>query len=168
MIWMITGGTRSGKSRFAQEMALQHSDTPLYVATARSWDDDFALRIKRHQLDRDDRWTAIEEEKDLSKLDLQGKATVIDCATLWITNYFSDEKQDIEKCLDFAKHEIDALAEKQELILFVSNELGMGLHADTDIGRKFTDLQGWVNQYLASKAQKVTLMVSGIPVPVKG
>jgi adenosylcobinamide kinase / adenosylcobinamide-phosphate guanylyltransferase len=168
MIWMITGGTRSGKSRFAQEMALQHSHTPLYIATARSWDDDFALRIKRHQLDRDDRWTAIEEEKDLSKLDLQGKATVIDCATLWITNYFSDEKQDIEKCLDYAKREIDALAEKKELILFVSNELGMGLHADTDIGRKFTDLQGWVNQYLASKAQKVTLMVSGIPVAVKG
>lgn len=167
MLWMITGGARSGKSRFAQETALAHTNAPLYIATARNWDEDFNERIKRHQLDRDERWTSIEEEKYLSSLPIQDQVVVIDCATLWMTNLFVDEKNDINKCLDFAKKEIDVLAVSPGIILFVTNELGMGLHADTEIGRKFTDLQGWVNQYLASKAQKVTLMVSGIPVDIK-
>lgn len=164
---MITGGARSGKSRFAQETALTHTQNPIYVATARNWDDDFNERIKRHQLDRDERWTSIEEEKLLSALPLQNQVVVIDCATLWMTNLFVDEKNNLDKCLEFAKKEIDVLAETPGIILFVTNELGMGLHADTEIGRKFTDLQGWVNQYLAAKAQKVTLMVSGLPLDIK-
>lgn len=167
MLWMITGGARSGKSRFAQETALAHTQKPIYIATARNWDDDFNERIKRHQLDRDERWTSIEEEKLLSTLPIQDQVVVIDCATLWMTNLFVDEKNDIDKCLEFAKKEIDILAETPGIILFVTNELGMGLHADTEIGRKFTDLQGWVNQYLAAKAQKVTLMVSGLPLDIK-
>ena len=84
----ITGGARSGKSRYAQTLALQHSGQPVYVATARIWDEDFRQRVDRHRQDRDARWTSMEEEKQLSKLPLQGRTVVIDCVTLWITNFF--------------------------------------------------------------------------------
>jgi adenosylcobinamide kinase/adenosylcobinamide-phosphate guanylyltransferase len=167
MIWMITGGARSGKSSFAQQKALTFSQNPVYVATAKQWDDDFQERIKRHQADRDERWTNIEEQKYIGSLSIDNQTVVIDCATLWITNFFIDEKYDIDLCLEKAKIEIDALALKQGNFIFITNELGMGVHAETAMGRKFTDLQGWVNQYLAQKAEKVTLMVSGIPLTIK-
>jgi adenosylcobinamide kinase / adenosylcobinamide-phosphate guanylyltransferase len=80
-IIFITGGARSGKSRYAQDLALQLSSSPVYVATARQWDNDFQQRIKRHQNDRDERWTSIEEEKHISGLDLTGKVAVIDCGS---------------------------------------------------------------------------------------
>ena len=79
----ITGGERSGKSGFAAQMALGLSDKPVYLATARAWDDDFRERIARHKKDRDERWTTIEEEKFLSKHDFTGKVVVMDCVTLW-------------------------------------------------------------------------------------
>jgi adenosylcobinamide kinase/adenosylcobinamide-phosphate guanylyltransferase len=92
---------------------------------------------------------------------------MIDCVTLWLTNFFIDEKNDIEVCLSKAKQEIDELAKLNATIIFITNELGMGVHAETEMGRKFVDLQGWVNQYLAQKSTKATLMVSGIPVQIK-
>lgn len=163
----ITGGARSGKSRYAQELALQLSASPVYVATARHWDGDFQDRIRRHRQERDGRWSSIEEEKQISRLDLQGKVAVIDCVTLWITNFFIDLKNDIDACLDACKKEIDELCRQDAVLIIISNELGMGVHAETEIGRKFTDLQGWINQYIAAKADKVLLMVSGIPLTVK-
>lgn len=166
-IIFITGGARSGKSRYAQELALQLSNNPVYVATARKWDDDFKERIKRHQDDRDERWTSVEEEKYISSLDLPGKVVVVDCVTLWLTNFFVDTKNDIAASLDACKKEIDALSQQSATYIIISNEIGMGVHADTEIGRKFTDLQGWVNQYIAGKAGTVVFMVSGIPVTIK-
>lgn len=166
-IIFITGGARSGKSRYAQELALQQSANPVYVATARHWDGDFKERIRRHQQERDGRWSSLEEEKHIGRLDLQGKVVVIDCVTLWITNFFLDLKNDIEACLDACRKEIDELCRQDAVLIIISNEIGMGVHAETEIGRKFTDLQGWINQYIAAKADKVLLMVSGIPLPVK-
>ena len=166
-IIFITGGARSGKSRHAQELALQLSPAPVYVATARSWDDDFRERIRRHQSERDTRWTSLEEEKYLSRLGLEGKVAVIDCVTLWLTNFFVDTGNDIEASLDACKKEIDNLARVDATLIIISNEIGMGSHAETEIGRKFTDLQGWMNQYIAQKARKVLFMVSGIPVTIK-
>lgn len=163
----VTGGARSGKSRYAQELALQLSDAPVYVATARHWDDDFEKRIQRHRNDRDERWTSVEEEKYISRLNLSGKVVVVDCVTLWLTNFFVDSKQDIDACLDACKREIDALKTRNTTYIIISNELGMGMHADTETGRKFTDLQGWMNQYIAAKADKVVFMVSGIPLIIK-
>jgi adenosylcobinamide kinase/adenosylcobinamide-phosphate guanylyltransferase len=163
----ITGGARSGKSRHAQELALQLSSSPFYLATARHWDEEFRERIRRHQQERDSRWTSIEEEKYISRLDLQGKVVVIDCVTLWITNFFVDLKNDIDACLEACKKEIDSLCKQNAILIIISNEIGMGTHAETEIGRKFTDLQGWMNQYIAAKATKVLLMVSGIPVTIK-
>jgi adenosylcobinamide kinase/adenosylcobinamide-phosphate guanylyltransferase len=163
----ITGGARSGKSRYAQELALQHSEQPVYVATARVWDEDFRLRIERHRSDRDTRWTSFEEEKHLSRLSLQGRTAVIDCVTLWITNFFSDLRYDIDACLASCKAEIDALLEQDAHLIVISNEIGMGLHPDTEPARKFTDLQGWVNQYIAARAHQVIFMISGLPLVVK-
>lgn len=167
MIWYITGGTRSGKSSYAMQLAQQLSAAPLYIATARQWDDDFRQRIDRHKQDRDDRWTSMEEEKHLSRLDLTGKVALIDCVTLWLTNFFTDLDQNTELCLQAFKEEIDLLVQKDAMLIIVSNELGMGVHASTPSGRKFTDLQGWANQYLASKADKAVFMVSGIPMILK-
>jgi adenosylcobinamide kinase / adenosylcobinamide-phosphate guanylyltransferase len=164
----ITGGARSGKSRHAQELALQYSGRPIYVATARAWDDEFRQRIRIHQDGRDERWRSIEEQRDLSRLPLEGEVAVIDCVTLWITNFFSDFRADVDACLDVCRREIDGLACKDALLIIISNELGMGMHADTEAGRKFTDLQGWVNQYIAAMADEVIFMVSGIPLTVKG
>jgi adenosylcobinamide kinase / adenosylcobinamide-phosphate guanylyltransferase len=163
----ITGGARSGKSRHAQELALQLSNNPVYVATARHWDDDFEKRIQRHQAERDERWTSIEEEKNISGLPLSGKVIVVDCVTLWLTNFFTDSKYDVDICLQQGKQEIDKLNTADNTFIIISNELGMGMHAETEIGRKFTDLQGWMNQYIAQKADKVVFMVSGIPVTIK-
>lgn len=169
MIYLITGGERSGKSGYAQSLALQLTNNPIYVATARKWDSDFQNRIDRHQKDRDERWTNIEEEKYLSKIDFSGKVALIDCVTLWLTNFFVDHKNDVDLSLEEAKKEFLSLAEqKNTSLIIVTNEIGMGVHASTEIGRKFTELQGWMNQFLASKADEVILMVSGISVKIKG
>jgi adenosylcobinamide kinase/adenosylcobinamide-phosphate guanylyltransferase len=167
MIIFITGGARSGKSRYAQQRALQLSSQPVYVATARIWDEDFRQRVDRHRSDRDERWTLLEEEKHLSRLSLKGRTAVIDCVTLWINNFFSDLKYDTEACLAACRQEIDQLLLQDAHLLIISNEIGMGLHPDTAAGRSFTDLQGWVNQYLAGLAEEVIFMISGIPLTVK-
>ncbi|SHG83780.1 bifunctional adenosylcobinamide kinase/adenosylcobinamide-phosphate guanylyltransferase [Flavobacterium defluvii] len=169
MIYLITGGERSGKSSYAQNLALQLSDSPIYVATARKWDSDFQNRIDRHQKERDQRWTNIEKEKYLSEIDFSGKVALIDCVTLWLTNFFVDHKNDVSLSLEEAKKEFLLIANQENAtLIIVTNEIGMGVHASTEIGRKFTELQGWMNQFLASNADEVVLMVSGIPVKIKG
>ncbi len=168
MIYYITGGERSGKSRYAQELALKLTAKPVYVATARNWDGDFQKRIKRHQKERDERWISIEEEKHLHKIDLKGKVAVVDCVTLWLTNFYVDTKYNVEESLKQARDVFDKLVAIDCTIIIISNEIGMGVHADTEVGRKFVELQGWINQHIASKANTVTLMISGIPLTIKG
>lgn len=169
MIYLITGGERSGKSSYAQTLALRLSDSPIYVATARKWDADFQNRIDRHQQERDERWTNIEEEKHLSKINFTGKVALIDCVTLWLTNFFTDHQYDVNLSLEEAIKEFLSIASQQNItLIIVTNEIGMGVHAETPMGRKFTELQGWMNQFLASNADEVVLMVSGIPVKIKG
>ena len=167
MIHYITGGERSGKSSYAQDLALSLSGNPKYIATSRIWDGDHQKRIDRHVNDRDDRWTSVEEEKEISKCIDKDETVVIDCVTLWLTNYFVDTKNDIEQCLNLAKEEFDKLIGMDANIIIISNEIGMGVHAQTEVGRKFTELQGWVNQHIAKKADKATFMVSGIPLELK-
>jgi len=167
-VHLITGGQRSGKSRFSEREALLKSDHPVYVATSRIWDEDFKKRVERHQADRSDAWVNIEEEKYLSRLDLPaGSVVVVDCVTLWLTNFFTDHKYDVDAALSEAKGEWNRFVQKDIDLLVVSNEVGMSLHAETEIGRQFVDLQGWMNQHIARYADQVTLMVAGIPVKVK-
>ncbi len=167
-ITFITGGARSGKSRFAQQLAEQDSDTPIYLATARIWDEDFADRVKRHQNDRDEKWETIEEEKELSKHDFSGKTVLLDCITLWLTNFFHDHRYQVDETLEAAKKEWQKFIRQDMNLIVVSNELGMGVHPEHETARKFADLQGWMNQFIAEQADKVYLMVSGIEVKIKG
>ena len=163
---LITGGARSGKSRYAEELALSLSKNPVYVATAYVWDEEFRERVKKHQERRGPEWTNIEEEKQLSKLNLTGRVAVIDCITLWCTNFFF-ELQNVDKALDDLKREFNQFTAHDATYIFVTNEIGMGGVSENAVQRKFTDLQGWMNQYVASQADEVILMVSGIPVKVK-
>jgi len=167
MLYYISGGQRSGKSRYAQDLALQLSERPVYLATSRPWDDDHRQRIARHVADRDARWTTLEEEKYLSRLDLAGRVVVLDCVTLWLTNFFTDADYEVETTLQQAQAEFDKLLTQECTLLVISNEIGMGLHAPTEAGRKFTDLQGWLNQYIAQRANHAIFMVSGLPLTIK-
>ncbi|MDA3893493.1 MAG: bifunctional adenosylcobinamide kinase/adenosylcobinamide-phosphate guanylyltransferase [Salinivirgaceae bacterium] len=163
----ITGGARSGKSTFAQKMAEELSANPIYLATARIWDDDFKSRVARHQSDRDKKWQTLEEEKQLGTLKLSGKTVLLDCVTLWLTNIFHDNKYDVDKSLMEAQKEWDTLLKQDFTLIVVSNELGMGIHPEHESARKFVDLQGWMNQYIAKIANQAYLMVSGIPIKIK-
>lgn len=166
-IILITGGQRSGKSRQAEQLALSLSEHPVYVATAHIWDDEFRERVRRHQERRGPQWTNIEEERELGRLDLTGRVAVIDCVTLWLTNLFFEDA-DVDETLEIAKQEFDCFTARDATYIFVTNEIGSGGVSENALQRKFTDLEGWMNQYIASKANEVILMVSGIPVKVKG
>ncbi|MCK9618160.1 MAG: bifunctional adenosylcobinamide kinase/adenosylcobinamide-phosphate guanylyltransferase [Lentimicrobiaceae bacterium] len=166
-ITFITGGTRSGKSSFAQKMAEAGSKNPVYLATARVWDENFRRRIKRHQNDRGPHWVNIEQEKVLSACDVEGQTVLLDCITLWLTNIFFDNQFDADRSLEEAKSEWDRFVQKEMNLIVVSNELGMGVHPVEESARKFADLQGWMNQYIAQQSGEVFLMISGIPVKIK-
>lgn len=167
-IVLITGGQRSGKSRKAEELALSLSPNPVYMATAHIWDEEFRERVRRHQERRGPQWTNIEEETALSQHDMTGRVVVIDCVTLWLTNFFFANNSDVDKSLELAKAEFEKFTEPDATYIFVTNEIGSGGVSENAIQRKFTDLEGWMNQYIASKADEVILMVSGIEVKVKG
>lgn len=166
-IVLITGGQRSGKSSYAQQLALSLSSHPTYLATSRVWDEEFRQRVLRHQADRGPEWFNLEEEKYISQCDLEGRVVVIDCVTLWCTNFFFDNQGDRDQSLAELKSEFDKLIQQNAYLIFVTNEIGLGGVSPDEIQRKFTDLQGWMNQYIASKAHEVILMVSGIPLKIK-
>ena len=166
-IILITGGQRSGKSTKAEQLALSLSSNPVYLATAHVWDDEFRLRVQKHQERRGPEWTNIEEEIHLSKHDLSGRVVVIDCVTLWLTNWISTENADVDAILTAAKKELDKFTAPDATYIFVTNEIGLGGVSTNQLQRRFTDLQGWMNQYIAQKADEVILMVSGIPVKIK-
>lgn len=184
-IILITGGQRSGKSEKAEQLALSLSDMPVYVATAHVWDEEFRERVRRHQERRGPQWTSIEEELFLSRHDLTGRVVVIDCVTLWVTNFFfaashqgengveqlpshqGEGQGAVDMALAAAKAEFDKFTDHDATYIFVTNEIGMGGTSENALQRSFTDLQGWMNQYIAQKADEVILMVSGIPVKVK-
>ena len=165
-IILITGGQRSGKSAEAERLALSLSDSPVYLATAHVWDEEFRERVRRHQERRGPQWTNIEEERQLSQHDVTGRVVVIDCVTLWLTNFFF-ETSEVESTLAATKAEFDRFTAQEATFIFVTNEIGSGGVSENAIQRRFTDLEGWMNQYIAQKADEVILMVSGIPVKVK-
>ena len=163
---LITGGQRSGKSGHAEQLALSLTDSPVYLATAHIWDDEFRERVRRHQERRGQPWTNIEEERYLSRHDLTGRVVVVDCVTLWLTNFFFDNN-DVDQTLTAAKDEFDRLTRQDATFIFVTNEIGLGGVSDNALQRQFTDLEGWMNQHIAQRADEVILMVSGIPMKIK-
>lgn len=162
-IILITGGQRSGKSEYAERLAISLSDTPIYMATAHIWDEEFRKRVRLHQERRGPQWTNIEEEKHLSRHDVQGRVVLIDCCTLWLTNFFTDTMESIKEVAD----EFDRFTSQDATFIFVTNEIGMGGTSSNAAQRRFTDLLGWLNQHIAAVADEVVLMVSGISVKVK-
>ena len=163
-IILITGGQRSGKSKKAEELALSLSSNPVYLATAHIWDDEFRERVRHHQERRGPEWTTIEEEIHLSRHDMTGSVVVIDCVTLWLTNMLDSSLQGY---LEKAFAEFDAFTAPEATYIFVTNEIGLGGISENALQRRFTDLQGMMNQYIAARADEVILMISGIPVKLK-
>lgn len=167
MIHLITGGQRSGKSEFAEKLILSKSDNPVYLATSRVWDDNHRKRIEAHKARRGSQWTNIEEEKFLSKHKFEDRVILLDCITLWLNNFFFDNGEDDEKTLADAKAELDKILDQNCEWIIVTNELGLGGHPGNKMAMRFNDIQGSINQYIAKKADVVTMVISGIPLEIK-
>jgi adenosylcobinamide kinase/adenosylcobinamide-phosphate guanylyltransferase len=168
MIDLILGGARSGKSSFAARTARTLSAAPVYLATSRVSDEDFAARVARHKAERGPEWTTVEEPRNIARADLAGRVVVVDCVTLWLTNLCADAGWDFEAALVAARAELDRAVAIDARWIFVSNELGMAPHAETEVTRKFVDAAGFLNQDIARRADRVVLMVAGLPLAVKG
>lgn len=167
-IVLVTGGQRSGKSGYAQNLALSLSKNPIYLATSAVWDDEHRRRIERHQRDRGPEWTNVEELTELQNVNVQGRVVVIDCVTLWATNFFMANEGDVDITLEEVKDRFSRFTQQEAIFIFVTNEIGLGGISANDLQRHFTDLVGWINQFIAKTADEVVLMVSGIPVKIKG
>ncbi|NOU58241.1 bifunctional adenosylcobinamide kinase/adenosylcobinamide-phosphate guanylyltransferase [Marinifilum caeruleilacunae] len=167
MIHLITGGQRSGKSEYAEKLILNQTDQPVYMATSRVWDENHRKRIEAHKARRGDQWLNIEEEKFLSKHDVNGKVILLDCITLWLNNFFFDNGEDDDKTIEQAKEELDKIFAQNCDWIIVSNELGLGGHPGNKMALRFNDIQGYINQYIAEKAEIVTMVISGIPLEIK-
>lgn len=166
---LITGGQRSGKSQYAERLALALSSNPIYLATAHIWDEEFRERVRQHQQRRGPEWDNIEEERWLSRHDVRGRVVLVDCLTLWATNFFFADgtEAEVEGALEALKTEFDRFLLQDATFIIVTNEIGSGGTPVNDVQRRFTDLLGWLNQYVAAKADEVVMMVSGIPVKIK-
>ena len=166
--FFVLGGVRSGKSRFAQRLALHLAKDPIYLATSRVYDEDHRLRIERHRRERGPEWTTIEEPERLSEAKITGRVVVVDCLTLWLTNCFMSASSDPDRTLEVVTAELERLFALSATLILVSNELGQGVHAATELGRRFADLQGLLNQLVAARADNVVLMIAGIAQQIKG
>lgn len=166
-VHLITGGQRSGKSEYAEQITLEKSSSAVYLATSKIWDDEYQNRVNVHIARRGEEWTTIEEEMNISSLELEGKTVLLDCITLWLTNIFDAFKYDQTKTLEFAQKQWDDFLTKDIEVIVVGNEIGLGVIPMDKGTRNFVDMHGLMNQYIAKSANEVTLMVSGIPMKVK-
>lgn len=167
-IIMVTGGQRSGKSEFAEQLALSHTTVPVYVATAQVHDAEMRDRVAKHQQRRADRWLTIEEPLHLSSVLVDDKVVLIDCVTLWATNMFFNCGDDVDVALARLKEEFDAFTSQDSVFIFVTNEIGLGGTSENVMQRRFTDLQGAINRHIADKAHSVYFVISGIAMKIKG
>ena len=169
MLCFILGGARSGKSRLA--LTLAGRDLPkAFVATGEPGDEEMAARIRKHRQERDPSWETHEIPIDVSDwLKSKGglyKAVVIDCLTLWLSNLLHSGLQESQ-----VLSSIDELLESARMVpgtvVFVSNEVGLGIVPGDAVTRQFRDLAGGMNQRVAAAADAVHLCVSGLPVQLK-
>jgi len=174
----ITGGARSGKSTFAERMAISLGESVAYLATAQPLDEEMTFRIKKHREKRLNTWKTYEETIEVSELvshlGLEKEVILIDCLTLLTSNLLLREEDKIEdpECQEEILLEIKKLAEISfkvpAQVIIVSNEVGMGLVPDNTLGRVYRDILGRANSIIADKADEVFIMVSGIPLKIKG
>ncbi|MDE0066747.1 MAG: bifunctional adenosylcobinamide kinase/adenosylcobinamide-phosphate guanylyltransferase [Acidimicrobiaceae bacterium] len=167
MLIFLTGGARSGKSSVAVRAAARRNTPVTVIATATAGDDEMAERIARHQQDRPDHWSLLEEPVDLlGAVAALGRdqTIIVDCLALWVANRLSDRPQ---KILDDAAALADLLAERSERAYVVSNEVGSGIVPGDALSRAFRDLLGSVNQRMARRADSAYLCVSGLLVALE-
>jgi adenosylcobinamide kinase / adenosylcobinamide-phosphate guanylyltransferase len=163
----VLGGARSGKSRYAEELIASAPPPWIYVATAQALDEEMTQRIAEHKARRDGRWQTVEAPRDLpAALGAApfGAPILVDCVTLWLSNLLLAEA-DIEGEM---RRLHDVLPRRQGTTVLVGNEVGYGIVPDNALARRFRDLQGGLNQRLAARADRVVLMVAGLPLLVKG
>lgn len=174
---LVLGGSRSGKSEFAEKIAADTNKRVAYIATASICDEEMAKRVKLHQERRPGNWVTVEEEIDvpgvLGKYG-QGDVLLLDCVTVWITNLLINQQSDqkttsikIERHILAQAARIAEAVEYGADLIVVSSEVGLGLIPEYPLGRIFRDLAGKVNQLLAAKADSVFLLVAGIPMEIK-
>lgn len=168
---LILGGARSGKSTYAEKLALEllQQSSPnsqlFYIATATAEDGEMANRISQHQARRDNRWLTIEEPIELADtlLKCPTEATIlVDCLTLWLSNCLH------QNCWDSQKAKLhDAVAKTPANVIFVSNEVGSGVVPMGELSRQFVDESGWLHQRLAEQCSDASLVVAGLPWALK-
>lgn len=183
-IILVTGGARSGKSTYAEELAKNRGEKITYIATAKAIDKDMEDRIKKHKNQRPKEWSTIEKYKDFQELELYNEfnnsdTILIDCITIMVTNLLFEDDIDFDNCDTDVIEEIekkifyeidkliDSINKNNKRAIIVTNEVGMGLVPSYRLGSIFRDIAGRVNQYLAKKSTEVYFTVSGIPIKIK-
>jgi adenosylcobinamide kinase / adenosylcobinamide-phosphate guanylyltransferase len=167
---LVLGGARSGKSRYAESLivALPPRFKPpwSYIATAEAGDDEMAKRITAHRARRGSSWQTIEAPRDLANAlqSCRRRPVLVDCLTLWLSNLLL---AGVNIDTEIARFE-GALAAAAAPTVLVANEVGYGLVPDHPLGRRFRDLQGLLNQRIAARADRVVLVVAGLPLALKG
>jgi adenosylcobinamide kinase/adenosylcobinamide-phosphate guanylyltransferase len=165
---LVLGGARSGKSAFAERLAIDSGLSRHYVATGRAWDDEMKARIARHRQDRGDGWVTHEVPLDLvgalNSIDNQSQVVLIDCLTLWVTNLMMEEGDLAAAFGRLAAHVETAAAR----LIFVSNEVGLGIVPDNAMARAFRDHAGRLHQMIAAVAGEVYFVAAGLPLRMKG
>ncbi|WFD09554.1 bifunctional adenosylcobinamide kinase/adenosylcobinamide-phosphate guanylyltransferase [Tepidibacter hydrothermalis] len=183
-IVMVTGGARSGKSSFSEELCKCKSEKVAYIATSIAFDDGMRDRIKKHKESRPQHWNTYETYKDIYNIidDIKSKndTVLLDCVTLLVNNLMFefdvdwDEicREEIDKIESYINEQvvklIDAIRNTELYFVFVTNELGMGIVPENRLSRIYRDIAGRVNQKIATLSDEVYLVVSSIPVKIKG
>ena len=167
---LILGGARSGKSAMAEQRAAASGLDVVYIATAQPGDEEMARRIARHRRDRPGHWTVVEEPlylaAVLSQHGSERRCVLVDCLTLWVSNLLHHPQASL---LEQQREALLAcLGDLPSTVIFVSNEVGMGVVPMGEVSRRFCDETGRLHQALARRCERVTLMVAGLPLTVKG
>lgn len=169
-ITFILGGTRSGKSSFAVKLAEELTKRTAYIATCIPDDDEMHERVMLHKKERPSEWTTFEEPKELAillkNINNQFETVIIDCITLFVTNLIMDNLED-NVINDKVTQMMLALKDVNYDTYIVSNEVGLGIVPENALARRFRDIAGKMNQLIASHADNVIFMVSGIPMKIK-
>jgi len=167
----ITGGCRSGKSRYALHYANQHFSKKLFLATCEAHDEEMAQRVENHKKMRGLEWQTVEEPVDIiGKIKKDGtdsEVILIDCLTLWLYNLLMKWDSDL-RIMEETETLIDTLKKSDASFILVSNEVGMGIVPADPLSRRYRDLLGTMNQRIAEALDTVIFMVSGIPIFLKG
>ena len=173
MLSLVIGGARSGKSRFAQFLGAT-AERVVYIATARVEDAEMAARIAQHRQTRPAHWTTIEEPLEIGGAIERHSAgcdfLLLDCLTLWLSNFCWEHREMGDAGIQAAAFQElarVAAASAAANVVLVTNEVGCGLVPESPVGRRFRDLQGWVNQEAARSAEWVHHVVAGISVTIK-